>query len=187
MAGAGGAPWRDLPSAFGKWNSVFQCFRRRVKGGVFERVFACLSGEPDFEYALIDGTIVTAHQKASGARGGPNQAIGRSRGGLTTKIVALADALGNLVRFVLLPGQRHDTIGVPPLIEGVAFGALLGDKAFDVDWLRADLDARGAAAVIPPRPTVRPDRPRPRHVSLAPPHREHLRQAEGVQSRRYSL
>jgi transposase len=54
------------------------------------------------------------------------------------------------VRFVLLPGQRHDTVGVPPLIEGVAFGALLGDKAFDVDWLRADLDARGAVAVIPP-------------------------------------
>jgi transposase len=55
------------------------------------------------------------------------------------------------VRFVLLPGQRHDTIGVPPLIEGVAFGTLLGDKAFDVDWLRADLDARGAIAVIPPK------------------------------------
>ena len=56
---------------FGRWNSVFQRFRRWVKGGVFERVFTCLSDEPDFEYALIDGTIVTAHQKASGARGGP--------------------------------------------------------------------------------------------------------------------
>ena len=55
------------------------------------------------------------------------------------------------MRFVLLPGQRHDTIGVPPLIEGIAFDALLGDKAFDVDWLRAELDARGAAAVIPPK------------------------------------
>ncbi len=61
------------------------------------------------------------------------------------------DALGNLARFVLLPGQRHDTIGVPPLIEGVAFGALLGDRALDVDWLRAELDVRGAVAVIPPR------------------------------------
>jgi transposase len=70
---------------------------------------------------------------------------------LTTKIVALVDALGNLVRFVLLPGQRHDTVGVPPLIEGIAFGALLGDKAFDADWLRAELDDRGAAAVIPPK------------------------------------
>jgi transposase len=65
--------------------------------------------------------------------------------------VALVDALGNLARFVLLPGQRHDTVGVSPLIEDLSFGALLGDKAFDADWLRADLDARGAAAVIPPR------------------------------------
>ena len=65
-----GVPWRDPPGAFGRWNSVFQRFRRRVKGGVSERVFACLSGEPDFEYALVDGTIVTAH-KASGAKGGP--------------------------------------------------------------------------------------------------------------------
>ena len=65
-----GAPWRDLPGEFGHWNSVFQRFRRWVKGGVFERVFTCLSGEPDFEYALIDGTIVSAHQKASGAKGG---------------------------------------------------------------------------------------------------------------------
>ena len=60
-------------------------------------------------------------------------------------------ALGNLVRFILLPGQRHDSVGVQPLIEGVVFGALLGDKAFDTDWLRAELDDRGAAAVIPPK------------------------------------
>src|SRR3954451_12589070 len=94
------------------------------------------------------------HRPPKGERrkgGTRNQAIGRSRGGLTTKIVALVDALGNLARFVLLPGQHHDTVGVPPLIEGIAFGALLGDKAFDADWLRAELDDRGAAAVIPPK------------------------------------
>ena len=55
------------------------------------------------------------------------------------------------MRFVLLPGQRHDSVGVLPLIEGIASGALLGDKAFDADWLRADLDGRGAATVIPPK------------------------------------
>ena len=55
------------------------------------------------------------------------------------------------MRFLPLPGQRHDSVGVQPLIEGIAFGALLGDKAFDTDWLRAELDARGAAAVIPPK------------------------------------
>jgi transposase len=65
-----GLPWRDLPSEFGNWNSVFQRFRRWAVAGVFDRVFERLSGEPDFEYALIDGTIVSAHQKASGAKGG---------------------------------------------------------------------------------------------------------------------
>src|SRR4051795_8054658 len=79
------------------------------------------------------------------------QAIGRSRGGLTTKIVALVDALGNLVRFVLLPGQRHDSVGVAPLLKDLDFAALLADKAFDSDAIRADLNERGALAVIPPK------------------------------------
>lgn len=61
----------------------------------------------------------------------------------------MVDALGNLVRFTLLPGQRHDSIGVKPLIEGVSFDALLADKAFDIDWIRAALDEWGASAVIP--------------------------------------
>ena len=55
------------------------------------------------------------------------------------------------MRFLLLPGQRHDSVGAQPLIEGIAFGAPLGDKAFDADWLRTELDGRGAAAVIPPK------------------------------------
>ncbi len=65
-----GSPWRDLPASFGKWNSVFQRFRRWANKGVFERLFEILSDEVDFEYALIDGTIVSVHQKASGAKGG---------------------------------------------------------------------------------------------------------------------
>ena len=70
---------------------------------------------------------------------------------MTTKIVALVDALGCLIRFVLLPGQRHDMVGVEPLIRDVSFDALLADKAFDVNWLRAELNQRGASAVIPPK------------------------------------
>ena len=65
-----GVPWRDLPKAFGKWNTVFRRFRRWAKVGVFERLFNVINGEPDLEYAMIDGTIVQAHQKASGAKGG---------------------------------------------------------------------------------------------------------------------
>ncbi|TPE47334.1 IS5 family transposase [Amaricoccus solimangrovi] len=78
--------------------------------------------------------------------------MGKSRGGWTTKILALTDALGNLVRFELLPGQRYDTVGVAPLIEGIAFEGLIADKAFDANWIIAELDARGAQVVISQRP-----------------------------------
>jgi len=71
---------------------------------------------------------------------------------MTTKILALADALGNLVRFVLLPGHRFDTIGVPPLFDGIEFGALIADKAFDSNAIVADLDERGAKIVISQHP-----------------------------------
>ncbi len=65
-----GAPWRDLHEGFGCWNSVFRRFRRWAEKGVFERVFDTLSGDPDFEYAMIDGTIVRVHQHGAGAKGG---------------------------------------------------------------------------------------------------------------------
>ena len=65
-----GSPWRDLPEGFGNWNSTFRRFRRWAKAGVFENLFNVLSDEPDFEYAMIDGTIVSVHQKATGAKGG---------------------------------------------------------------------------------------------------------------------
>ena len=81
---------------------------------------------------------------------------------MTTKILALTDALGNLVRFALLPGHRFDTVGVPPLIEGVGFEALIADKAFDSDAVIADLDARGAKAVI----SQHPRRSRPLAIDL---------------------
>ena len=65
-----GAPWRDLPSGFGNWNSVFRRFRRWAQKGVFDSIFEALSGDPDFEYVMIDGTIIRVHQHGSGAKGG---------------------------------------------------------------------------------------------------------------------
>ncbi len=79
-------------------------------------------------------------------RGTQNQAIGRSRGGLTTKIGALVDALGNLIAF-----KHHDVNLVDKLMNGVACGAFLGDKAFDANKVREFLARNGAEAVIPPR------------------------------------
>ena len=64
-----GAPWRDLPDAFGKWGTVWKRFRRWAEKGVFERIFEALSGDPDFEYALIDGTIVKVHRHGGAQKG----------------------------------------------------------------------------------------------------------------------
>ena len=81
---------------------------------------------------------------------------------MTTKILALTDALGNLVRFVLMPGHRFDTVGVAPLINGLSFEGLIADKAFDSNALIADLDARGAKVVI----SQHPRRASPRLIDL---------------------
>jgi transposase len=81
---------------------------------------------------------------------------------MTTKILALTDALGNLVRFVLVPGHRFDTVGVAPLIQDLEFGGLIADKAFDTNALIADLDERGAKVVI----SQHPRRASPRPIDL---------------------
>ena len=101
---------------------MFQRFRRWAKKGIFTRLFEVLSGVPDFEYALIGDTIVNVHRHGTGAKGGVT--LRPSRGGLITTILARVDALGTLARFRLLPGQRHDSVGVDPVIEGVDFEAL---------------------------------------------------------------
>jgi transposase len=65
-----GAPWRDLPEQLGNWNSTFIRFRRWSRKKGFEGLFATLSGDPDFEYAMVDGTIIRVHQHGTGAKGG---------------------------------------------------------------------------------------------------------------------
>ena len=65
-----GSPWRDLPEAFGKWFTVYTRFWRWAQKGVWERVFKALCEDPDFEYVLIDGTLVRVHQHGTGAKGG---------------------------------------------------------------------------------------------------------------------
>ena len=82
-----------------------------------------------------------------------NEAIGLSRGGLSTKIHALVDALGNPLAFLLTAGQAHDLVGADALLPQMAADQLIADKAFDADArVREPLARAGKSAVIPPRP-----------------------------------
>jgi putative transposase len=74
-----GSPWRDLPEVFGEWNSVFRRFSRWNAKGVWQRIFEALSDDPDFEYLIVDSTIIRAHQHASGAKGGLNIRLSGAR------------------------------------------------------------------------------------------------------------
>jgi transposase len=65
-----GIPWRDLPARFGDWNNIHRRHRRWSERGVWRKVFEHLAAEADNEYAMIDSTIVRAHQHAAGAKGG---------------------------------------------------------------------------------------------------------------------
>jgi putative transposase len=68
-----GAPWRDLPEVFGHWNSTFRRFNRWSAKGVWQRLFAAMADDPDFEYLIVDSTIVRAHQHAAGAKTGTHK------------------------------------------------------------------------------------------------------------------
>jgi len=94
-----------------------------------------------------------------------DQAIGRSRGGLSTKIHALVDALGNPLEFLLTAGQAHDLAGADELLPHMAASRLIADKAFDADARVLEPLARaGKSAVIPPRPNRLTPREFDRHL-----------------------
>jgi transposase len=103
---------------------------------------------------MIDSTVVRAHQHSAGAKkkAGEDQAIGRSRGGLSIKLHAMTDALGNPIAFHLTGGEAHDLVGADHLLPGMEAGTLIADKAFDAnERVREPLAEAGKTAVIPPR------------------------------------
>ena len=108
---------------------------------------------------MIDATIVRAHQHSAGAQKEGAQAIGRSRGGLTTKIHAVVDALGNPAGIMLSPGQDHDLTCAEALIEALDPHALIADKAFDANSFISALNARAITPVIPPKSNRKTPRP----------------------------
>jgi len=149
-----GIPWRDLPERFGDPIKIHTRFSRWAKSGVWRKVFEMFAADADNEYAMIDSTIVRAHQHSSGAqkKNGENQAIGRSRGGLSTKIHLTVDALGNPLAFFLTPGQAHDLEGADALLPQIKADTVLADKAFDADERVIEpLLRAGKTPVIPPK------------------------------------
>ena len=108
-----GSPWRDLPEELKSIGTDLCPLRWRAKG-VWERVATALRGDADMEHLFIDSTIVRAHQHSAGAQKAGGQEIGRSRGGLTTKLHVAVDALGNPLRSFSRP-VRSPISSKPPL------------------------------------------------------------------------
>jgi transposase len=144
-----GARWCDLPERYGKWKSVHKRFTRWAKAGVWERMFAVLTKDRRNEYLMLDTSLVRAHQQAATGKGGQDQALGRSRGGLTTKIHLLADALGRPLRFILTPGQAHDLTQAHALLDGQTTRQVIADRGYDSNAFRSLVADLGAKAVVP--------------------------------------
>ncbi|MEY9981473.1 transposase [Bradyrhizobium yuanmingense] len=147
-----GIPWRDLPERFGHWKVVYQRFSRWSKSGVFERIFKLLASDHDNEYMMITPRSYAPINTVLARTKNGDQAIGRSRGGLSTKIHALVDALGNPVELMLSPGQANDLTCAEPLLANSDPAALMGDKAYDADAFIQTLTARQITPVIPSHP-----------------------------------
>ena len=167
-------PWRDLPEELGPWATTWDLFDTWNGDGTLEAILSRLraagidAGLVDRELWCVDGTVVRAARCAGG--GGKaddpeepaDHALGRSRGGFSTKIHLLCDGHGHPLDFHLTPGQAHEATGLVPLLEGaedrvvdgddepVAWPvALAGDKGFRADWIDEYLLELGMRPVIP--------------------------------------
>ena len=146
-----GAQWRELPTRYGKWNSIFQRFNNWSKKHIWEKLLEFCAQDPDMESVMIDATIVRAHACAAGYGDQEQQGLGRSKGGFTSKIHAKVDALGNPLKFINTPGQTGDMTQAKALIHDTKDCYVLADKGYDSDDLRLTLEENGCISVIPGR------------------------------------
>ncbi len=145
-----GCPWRDLPAAFGCWNSIYKRFNCWSSSGIFLKLFKILANDPDMEWVFIDGSYVKAHQHSAGAASDDPQAIGKSRAGNTTKLHLAVDACGLPIEFELTGGETHDCTAAPDLIEKLEVcNVIVADKGYDSEKIRAQIRSKGSNPVIP--------------------------------------
>jgi transposase len=147
-----GAPWRDLPQSFGSYTTCYNRFVRWRRAGVWSRIMEALAGAHDAAVQMIDTSIVRVHQHAACVARNKKQSMGRSRGGLTSKIHAVVDTNGLPVRLGLTTGEAHDNRLAVKLLSRLKSGAmLLADRGYDADWIRTLARQHGAWANIPPK------------------------------------
>lgn len=148
-----GCPWRDLPAAFGPWQSVYTRWRRWTACGLWDKLLRKLTREACGKLRFADATCCKVHAFGCGGRGGyAANAIGRTRGGNNTKVHALVDISGRVVRVLLGAGHRHDSQMAKALTEGMRCGqTLVADKAYDSTALRRHWEDRGIKVCVPAR------------------------------------
>ena len=138
-----GCPWRDLPCNGVKWRTVYGYFAHWRDTGVWDAILSVLSERAEGRLRFIDSTYVRLQQSGANPAGGQQgQEIGPSRGGLTIKIHALVDGKGRALKLILSGGNLADPTAAPVLIQTLergGCGALVGDKGYDSDALRAML------------------------------------------------
>ena len=149
-----GIPWRDLPGRFGPWSSVYTRWRRWCQCGLWDKMLAVLARRATGTLRFLDASHIKVHQDASNPAGGQqNQAIGRTKGGLNTKLTAWVDGRGRAVAVHLAPGQRADVRAVQEAAwpRGLRGKRVVADKGYDSDGLRVLVGRRGGHTCIPPR------------------------------------
>jgi transposase len=147
-----GAPWRDLPQGFGPYTTCYNRFVRWRRAGVWNGIMEAVAAAHHAAVQMIDTSIVRVHQHAACIARNKKQSMGRSRGGLSSKIHAVVDKNGLPVRLALTAGEAHDNRLVTKLLSRLKSGAmLLADRGYDADWIRAFVRQHGAWANIPPR------------------------------------
>jgi transposase len=147
-----GAPWRDLPHEFGPYTTCYNRFVRWRRAGVWGRIMSALASAFDSAVHMIDTSIVRVHQHAACITRNRSQSMGRSRGGLTSKIHAVVDTNGLPVRLALTADEAHDNRLAGKLLSRLKSGTmLLADRGYDAYWIRAFVRQQGAWANIPPK------------------------------------
>jgi transposase len=111
-----GAPWRDLPKIYGPRTTCYNRFVRWRRAGVWDQIMEALAAAHDAAVQMIDTSVVRVHQHGACIAGNSEQDMGRSRGGLTSKVHAVVDANGLPVRLGLSPGEAHDNRLCPVLL-----------------------------------------------------------------------